>query len=195
MTAVARLISRRTAEVLEFRCGHEYAVFTVDEQPARHYYALGIESSYGGFSNAWSHPGPDFRAFLAELDCGYVLSKMVHADQEYDGDGTTRAIREEIVRMRRSGKCDASTARAAWPSATLDSEVEFWEWARENGLFEEEQWYFIATMPGPRARDFARLYEHFWPALAAALCPGAENPSPPAEETAASGQRGAAGPG
>lgn len=80
---------RRTAEVIELHKRREYAVFTIDDNPDRGYFGLGIESSYGGFAFAWSHPGRSFREFLAQLNLGYVLSKMVcPAESEFDGEET-----------------------------------------------------------------------------------------------------------
>jgi len=83
---------RRTAEVIELHKRREYAVFTIDDNPDRGYFGLGIESSYGGFAFAWSHPGRSFREFLAQLNLGYVLSKMVcPAESEFDGEETELA--------------------------------------------------------------------------------------------------------
>lgn len=176
-------VERRVAEVLRFRIGTEYAVFTIENEPEQRRYGLGIESSYGGYAYAWTHPGGDFKGFLAGLDLGYVLGKMVGRDEVFDGQATADAIRKEIWQARRAGigriprdyygeSMDAETARAEWDSvpSAFDSEVEFDHWQGDSEFFKnDEPWRFYKTCPGPRARDFARLYEMFWGALAAEL--------------------------
>lgn len=163
-------IKRRTAEVIEIHADREYAVFSIDQQPERSYYALGIESSYGGFSYAWSQPGTDFRSFLAGLNLDYVLSKMVGRDEEFDGEATSLAIRKDIVRMRREGKCSAEEARDEWPPKEFDGDCAFWDWLKETSLFKDcDAHGYYTTCNGPRARDFVRLYEVFWPLLAGEL--------------------------
>lgn len=174
---------RRTAEVLRFRIGHEYAVFTIENEPEQRRYGLGIESSYGGYVYAWTHPGGDFKGFLAQLDLGYVLSKMVGHDRAFDGQATADAIRKEIWQARRAGmgrlprgyygeSMDAETARAEWDSVPtlFESEGDFERWQGETEFFKsDEPWRFYQDGPGARSREFTRLYEVFWPAFAAEL--------------------------
>lgn len=178
-------VERRTAEVLRFRIGSEYAVFTIENEPERRRYGLGIESSYGGYACAWTHPGEDFKSFLAGLDLSYVLGKMVGRDDAFDGQATADSIRKEIWLARRyevygpmrspgyyGEGMDAETARAEWDSVpdAFDSEVEFDRWQGDTEFFKsEEPWRFYQTGPGQRSCEFRGLYEMFWGALGAEL--------------------------
>lgn len=168
MTAVATA-RRRTAEVIELHAGHEYAVFTIDAQPERNYYGLGIQSSFGGFSYAWSQPGSGFKEFLAQLNLGYVLSKMVGRDEEFDGEATVKGIRADIVSMRRAREITAEVARYEWPSSEFEHVGEFHDWCQDTKVFSDGSHEYYRSAPGQRAREFAALYEKFWPALAKEL--------------------------
>lgn len=105
------VVKRRMAEIIEIRAKGEYVVFTIDNQAERHHYGLCIESSFGGFSYAWSDPGCNFNEFLAKLNLGYVLGKMVGDDSVFDGEATTRSIRLGIIERRRARDCTAEEAR------------------------------------------------------------------------------------
>jgi len=163
------IVRRRTAEVIELRVGYDYAIFTIDQQPERSYFGLGIESSYGGYSYAWSVPGCDFRHFLADLDLSYVLGKMVGRDEEFDGDATVRDIRTDIVRLRLARKITAEVARYEWPTSEFEHVGEFYDWCNGTKVFREDTHYYYKSAPGQRAREFAALYEKFWPVLAKEL--------------------------
>jgi hypothetical protein len=163
-------VKRRVAEVIEIHAEREYAVFSIDQQPERSYYALAIESSFGGFSYAWSSPGRSFYDFLAGISVDYVLGKMVGRDEVFDGEATSRAIRKDILRMRRKGECSAEEARDEWPPNEFDGDCAFWDWCRDTELFKDRDAHlYYETCSGPRARDFIRLYEVFWPILAGEL--------------------------
>jgi hypothetical protein len=161
---------RRTAEVLEFRARGEYATFTIDAKSDVHYYALSIDSSFGGYSYAWSAPGDNFNAFLCRLDCSYVLGKMVGHDEVFDGEGTTNAVRKAIIELRKDGECDRDDARAEWPKRDFERQGDFERWCEHTVLFRgREPWFFHQTCGGDRTREFTALYELFWPLLRAAL--------------------------
>jgi len=171
VTAVATA-RRRTAEVIELHAGHEYAVFTIDAQPERNYYGLGIQSSFGGFSYAWSQPGSGFKEFLAQLNLGYVSGKMVGRDEEFDGEATTKAIRKEIVARRRARECSADEARAEWPGSEFEHEFDFHDWTGNTEMFKQDSpWEFYQTCGGQRSREFTALYNLFWAAFAKELVP------------------------
>lgn len=164
------VIKRRTAEVIEIHYQHEYAVFTIDSQPERNYYGLSIESSYGGYSYAWSHPGDSFRDFLARISVDYVLGKMVGRDEVFDGEATSLEIRKDIIKLRRHHECTEDEARAEWPPREFDGDYAFWDWLKETKLFKDNDAHmYYATKPGFRACQFTALYEKFWPILRAEL--------------------------
>lgn len=169
-------VTRRIAEVIELRIGHERATFTIDQQPERRYFALSIESTYGGYSFAWTHPAGDFKRFLAELNVGYVMGKMVGSDRVYSGERTASAIREELDRLVAAGEVDPGEAEDEHllvDEVESSSVVDFSQWCDETRVFRErEPWLFQRDGPGPREREFAALYEIFWPALAAELTRG-----------------------
>lgn len=170
--AITVSAKRRTAEVIELQVGYDYAVFTIDQQPDRHYYGLGIESSFGGFSYAWSEPGCGFHEFLAKLHLDYVLGKMVGHDQVFDGEATTKAIRWKIVARRRARECSADEARAEWPESEFEHEFDFHDWIGNTEMFKQDApWEFYRTCGGQRSREFGALYNLFWAGLAKELVP------------------------
>lgn len=166
-------IERRTAEVWEFHEGHEYAVFTVYIRPNDSYFSLSIESSFGGYAFAWTHPGGDFYKFLAGLNLDYVKGKMVGRDEVYDSVETSREIRKEILQLRREKSVSAEVALKEWMEADeveSGGEIEFSQWCQDSDLFRDSEPYLLyRTTDSARARDFARMYEMFWPAFSAEL--------------------------
>ena len=164
----------KTAEVHVFRKNHEYATFMLFEQPRVNdphtgYFALAIESSFGGFSYAWGCLGVDFKRFLSRVECDYIMKKMCSGEQQvFDGDRTTKLIRELIVSKRRTGDGTAEEAREAWPESTLESEVEFADWDREQS-FLSDGWELACYGHGRREHEFNALYQLFWPMLREAL--------------------------
>lgn len=168
---------RRSADVFEFKAKGEYAVFIVDDQrdrtPGRSgYYVLAIESSFGGFAYAWGDPGRDFRAFLCGLNLDYVRGKMVGHDLVFDAEGTTRAVRREIMTLRRDGSFNREDAREAWPESDFDHECDFVRWmdAIDTRLYEGLAPRELSRQcGGRRTQEFTALYNQFWPLLRAAL--------------------------
>jgi hypothetical protein len=162
-------VTKRTVTIFDLRIGYEYAKFTVDPQP--NHYSLAIESSYGGYAFAWTHPGPCFYSFLAGLDMGYAAGKLVGGrDREFDPEATTKYIRNEILQTRRAGGCTAKQARQEWElvSSGIEHEGDFYDWMRDTELFTDTHEY-VREKPGPRLADFQHLYELFWPSFSQAL--------------------------
>jgi hypothetical protein len=83
-------------------------------------------SDYGNYAFGWRSMGvDDARKFFisASLDWSYFANKLGGPlSREYDGVATLRAIREEIVRRRRSGEWSRHEARDEWDRA--DSNIE-----------------------------------------------------------------------
>lgn len=86
-------------------------------------------SDYGNYAYRWTNPGCEFRKFLVGVNAGYLIGKLHGRPDEYDGDETTKAIREEIVRRRRDGTWTREEAREEWNlTSGLDSIVDFAFW-------------------------------------------------------------------
>ena len=161
-------VVKQTVTVYTIRYKHEFVRFTVSEAPQL--YTLAINSSYGDFLNTWTHPGTSFNSFLAGLNLGYVGGKMVHDEPEFDAEETRKALRTAVLETRREGDCTAEKAREEWDSiGDIEGMVEFHRWGEHTTLFSNDYYEYVMTGPGPRARDFARMYELFWPSFAKAL--------------------------
>jgi hypothetical protein len=77
-------------------------------------------SDFGNYAYAWSQPGCEFRKFLIGCDTSYLSGKLLHGRgdrQVYDQEGTLKAIEE--VGLTTHGR-------------SLDTEHEFYDWARES---------------------------------------------------------------
>lgn len=75
-----------------------------------------VVSDFGDYAFAWRHHGhKDFREFIVRIsdDWGYVASKLSCAD-EYQNRETLRAVRAEIVRLRRDRSISKYQALDAW---------------------------------------------------------------------------------
>jgi len=169
-----RLVQRRTAHVFHFRNDQEYAVFTLDQDPSRLYFALSIESSFGGFSYAWSHPGNCFYTFLIGQTrySDYVCGKMTGRDEVFDGAKTSVEIRKELLQGRRELRWSKEEVREEWDRIPkiFDGVIDFHEWTKETELFQQyAAQEFYMTSRGPRARGFVALHQLFWPAFAKEL--------------------------
>lgn len=165
-------VTRRAVDVASLRAGYEWAVFTVDKPRAdSEFFTLSINSSFGGYVFAWSHPGCSWRKFLARLNRGYVSSKMVGGDEVFDGDATAQSVRDQIRETRRSGDCSAEEAREEWDAlpAHFESECDFRDWGNGTRMFRDGWYEMHTTCPSPRLRDFHRLYDVFWDAFAKAI--------------------------
>lgn len=168
-------VKRRTCEVIELHIGLDYVVFTIDDNPDRHYHNLSIEGSYGGYAFAWNAPGPDFKGFLAKLNVDYVRGKMIGGEpEEFDGDETRTELNKEIDVMLTDGRCSSEQADEEREEiSSIDDITTFWLWAKDRELFKGYDIHeFIRTCGGPRHRDFTALYEKFWPAFARELTIG-----------------------
>jgi hypothetical protein len=76
---------------------------------------LDIQSDYGSYSYAWGAFGDNFKAFLIDCDSSYIAGKIGrnHPDV-FNCEKTERAIKDEILRMRRSQDLSKSDARLVW---------------------------------------------------------------------------------
>jgi hypothetical protein len=110
-------------------------------------------SDYGNYAYYWSHAGECFRSFLAQLDDDYLLSK---------------AVKSEILRLRRSRSLSCDEANGEWillrAHEHLEERENFATWFQESKL--EERWELSRSSRSIDARMFA---ERAWPVFAEML--------------------------
>lgn len=151
-------------EVYTVHNGSEYGVFVLVMR--EHYNMLAIDSSFGGFVNAWTHigEGTHFHQFLGrQTDPSYLGKKFVTDDENpIDWEKTTTNIQDVIVQMRKAGECTAEEARDAWPESLFTCEYDYANWDRDQSLLGESA-REIVTMLSPRKREFLGMWEHLWP--------------------------------
>ena len=174
--AIEYSVERRAGDVVHLRCGSEHAVFLFDSQPE--YHILAISSSYGGYAFAWSHPGPDFKLFIANIGRDYVCMKMVGRDREFDTDATAAVIRALIADLREAGKLTDDQAESEELHVdefeSQGGEAGFNEWLGNTRHLAEadpskDLYHLWRDTDGRRSRDFYALYDKFWPLLKAEL--------------------------
>ncbi|WP_157266495.1 hypothetical protein [Azohydromonas aeria] len=74
-----------------------------------------IHSSFGAWGFQWTHLGEPFREFLQHAEFDYVFTKFMGSDlQVFDGEGSVRNLRQQIVEQRRSNDITKGAARALW---------------------------------------------------------------------------------
>lgn len=160
-------IEHRTVDVFDIRAKHEYAKFIIDSTPGHH--TLAIDSSYGGFAFAWTHPGGCFYEFLAGLNRGYATVKLVgRVDEKFDPERTALEIKQAIIAFRKDRTFTKSAARDEWNLLEdFEHEGHYWDWLCATQF--EDGHEFYRTKPGPQSEDFGHLYDLFWPLLAKTL--------------------------
>jgi hypothetical protein len=117
-------------------------------------------SDWGDYSHhwrriGWGSLGSDFREVSLGFGDSYIQDK-ISGDDVYDGEATLVRVKQEIVRRRRDGECDAEWAREQWDAA-VDSSlhhgiVEFWLWETEL----EERHEFLVYRKDPGAAAFVK---------------------------------------
>jgi hypothetical protein len=165
----------KTADVYVFKKNGEYATFMLFEQPRKDdpctgYFALAIESSFGGFAYAWSHLGVPFKQFLCGCDEYYVGKKMCQGEQQvFDAAATEKAIRRAICEKRRHDRWSAEAAREAWEDSSIEDQHDFSVWYDSKNDWCRDAHELAEYGPGPRVRAFDALYKLFWAMLCEAL--------------------------
>ena len=152
-----------------------------------------IQSSFGTWGNIWTACANPFKEFLQEVEFDYAFGKFMGARlEEFDGDGSMRAMRERVIENRRNTWLSKADARALW-DALEDRESEATcsenDWVRALGdaaeslrldrqpdaaEFLSEPWEYIQTRPKPCAVNFWRT---LWPLFIEALKAEAEQPA------------------
>lgn len=76
-------------------------------------------SDWGNYAFRWTHPGEEFRSFVAQLEGqhDYVCSKLARRDW-YDGEQTLKNIKERITSGRRDGWLTKERAAKEWENLT-----------------------------------------------------------------------------
>lgn len=144
-----------------------------------------IQSSFGTWGHIWTACSNPFKQFLLEAEFDYVFGKFLGAGlHEFDGEGSMRALRRDLIEQRRLSMLDKDEARELW-EALKDCEEEATssehDWvnalsqaARDlrqgsptcAARFLSEPWEHIERRPKPCAVSFWR---ELWPMFTQAL--------------------------
>ena len=151
-----------------------------------------IQSSYGNWANSWNACGVPFKQFLVGCDFEYLFTKFAPESLHvFDGDGSLRQLRADILTLRREGRSDRDEIRALWDALReseprLTSSVEDWVGElskiqlnlRESGSWPgpstHTQWrperpeYDLLTEPWLRANtmhnpSLRKFWDELWP--------------------------------
>ncbi len=127
-------------------------------------------TDYGNYAFAWRNTGrPDFRMFLTEIGPDYLASKIRPGPMEFDGEATTKAIREYIIEVRRDGNITAELAREEWNHAGwMVHENDFRDWM-EATTFQDAHEFSCERQPADVSAFCKRLFPRFKEVLLAEL--------------------------
>lgn len=120
-----------------------------------------ILSDFGHWSHWWGHRGEKTVAeFMADLDIGYMGSKMLGANRdEYSRESTVQAIREHIIDYRREwGTYSKEFARSEWDLSQqlLDGDLDFRMWYEQTKF--DDAYEFNRT-------EICHRWQGFWDSL------------------------------
>jgi hypothetical protein len=95
------------------------------------------QTDWGDYHHMWDSPGGDFKAFLARLNYGYLMDKLVGSPKLFDREKTFKNIKERIVKERRTGVLDYTMASEYWDLVeeaprfdTLEA-FQYWFWEQD----------------------------------------------------------------
>lgn len=126
-------------------------------------------SDHGNYAFRWSHPGGEFRAFLAQIDAPYAYSKLTRQRTVYDDVETLKAVKE-VLDKRRSDlherfSLEEQKKELAKGLSEIDEEVErledhddlieelnFYDWCQATSLV--EPWEYQRTTSEPQCWAF-----------------------------------------
>jgi hypothetical protein len=140
-------------------------------------------SDYGNYGYWWGAPGCEFRKFLCGIDECYLMGKLGR-DDHYDGEATWKAIKHEIVSLRRSEHLSAEEARDEWDLLESHSEIrdyteEFARWYDDTSLSDAHE-LRRTCYPGQLLGFVAHVWPRFIALLRAELTGEASSASPEA---------------
>ncbi len=120
-----------------------------------------VVSDYGNYAFRWTHPGGEFRKFLAGLEPDYVYSKLTHTQRMFDLEGSRDAVLKAFTEIR-----EAQTRPESWVDREYDdfesvhSESEFMMWVSNTEM--EDPHEFFRTKKEPDCWRFVRhLFSRF----------------------------------
>lgn len=175
-------VTKTVADRYTVRHAGEYAAIFVNEwsepgeKSMRYLGEIAINSSFGSWAYQWSACGMPFRAFLAQLDHGYLMGKLAGASAYvFDGEASMQSAFDQVLKARRQREIDRDEARDLW-DALVDVQDDA---ASGSSLFVyllsgiedkhgilDEPWYMVTQKENPQMAGFLR---DLWPEFVAAL--------------------------
>lgn len=175
-------VTRTTADRYTVRHAGEYAAIFLNEwtEPAgngpRYLGEIAINSSFGAWAYQWSACGMPFRAFLAQLDNGYLMDKLAGAGAyKFDGPASMRLAFGKVLKARRQHEIDRDEARELWDSlidvqddamSGLSLFIHLLSGIEDKHGILDEPWYMARQKENPQVAGFLR---ELWPEFIAAL--------------------------
>jgi hypothetical protein len=119
-------VTKSTAETYDIVNGTSKATITLrawSHEASKSFRGqIQIQSSFGNWANSWNACGIPFKDFLVGCDFDYLFGKFAPESLHvFDGDGSLRQLRADILTLRREGRSDRDEIRALW-DALRDSE-------------------------------------------------------------------------
>jgi hypothetical protein len=99
-------------------------------------------SDHGNYGYLWTHPGGEFRAFLAQCEKDYVYSKLTHIQRVFDPEGTREAFEKCMKEIE-----EAQTRPLEWIERERDdfesvhSEADFYAWQSNTEVEDSHELY------------------------------------------------------
>lgn len=175
-------VTRTTADRYTVRHGGEYAAIFLNEwtepgeQSPRYLGEIAINSSFGSWANQWSACGMPFRAFLAQLDPGYLMEKLAGASAYvFDGSGSMGLAFGKVLKARRQREIDRDEARDLWDALVGVQDdaqsgsslfVHLLSGIEDRHGILDEPWCMVTEKENPQLAGFLR---ELWPEFIAAL--------------------------
>lgn len=126
-------------------------------------------SDWGNYAFRWTHPGMEFRAFVAQLEGqdDYVCSKLAKRDW-WDGEQTLKNIKHRITSGRRDGWLTKARAEEEW-GHLIDACATFWSEGL-NGVREMDHLQFSRFYDKTSLDDAGELASYDYPPDVRGFC-------------------------
>lgn len=118
-------------------------------------------SDHGNYGYWWGCPGCEFRKFLTGIDSSYLIRKLAAGEHELNEQRTVDAVKELILRQRRSRSITADRAADEWRrlrATDFNDEVSRSDWYLHTSL--EDAHEVLRYEPPMQVRMFAKC---LWP--------------------------------
>lgn len=175
-------VTKTSADRYTVRHAGEYAAIFLNEwsEPGengpRYLGEIAINSSFGSWAHQWSACGKPFRAFLAQLDPGYLMDKLAGASAYvFDGQASMQLAFGKVLKARRLRELDRDEARDLWDAlvgvqddASSGSSLFVYLLSGiedRHGIL-DEPWYMVTQKENPQLAGFLR---YLWPEFVSAL--------------------------